>query len=114
MACSIEEWRKELEAVDLELVRLLNRRAQLALSLLNKLRTERLSLGDVQQDLDRLLIFLSTSPFLTPPPLDERALRRIFRQIISESMRKAASALAPNASESTSSPDGPDSEGRPS
>jgi len=89
MVCSIDEWRKELEAIDAELVRLLNRRVQLALDLLIVLRSEELTLGTPELDIERMTIFLSNWCVKTSPPLAKRAVQRILTDILQESQRVA-------------------------
>jgi chorismate mutase len=85
----LAEWRTELDVIDAEVISLLNRRVQLAAELLRILRGEALTLGDEEDDADRLLIMLYRSANLMNGPLDERALREIFRRINIESRRLA-------------------------
>jgi chorismate mutase len=85
----LAEWRTELDVIDAEVIFLLNRRAQLAMELLRILGTETLTLGDQEDDADRLLIMLYCGAKLMTDPLDERAVREIFRRINIESRRLA-------------------------
>ena len=66
----IEHWRKEIDEIDVELLRLLNIRARLALKV-----------GALKQ--------AAHLPFCDPEPgpLDERAVDKVFRRIIRESRR---------------------------
>jgi len=87
---SLDEWRQELREIDAELILLLGRRMELALQLLARLRSGSLTLGGLQDDLDRLGIFLYAEidePILLT--LDKRALLAIFRRIIIEEKRVA-------------------------
>jgi chorismate mutase len=85
----LAEWRTELDVIDAEVISLLNRRVQLSVELLRILRSEALTLGDAEDDADRLLITLYRSANLMNGPLDERAVREIFRCINIESRRLA-------------------------
>jgi len=87
---SLEEWLAELREVDAELIVLLHRRLQLALDLLLVFRHKDFTLGDLEDDINRLGIFLYAEiaePI--PPPLDEHSLQEIFQRIISEEKRLA-------------------------
>ena len=85
----IEEWRDELEAVDAEIIRLINRRAQLAIELLRLLRGEDLSVGSLGHDVDRLLILLYHGDGIVSPPLRKHEVMKLFGQISSECGRIA-------------------------
>ncbi len=54
MIHSFDDWREELRDVDAELISLLQRRLKLAIEFLHLLRTDELSLGDMDQDMLRL------------------------------------------------------------
>ncbi len=58
MPSHFKDWRDELENLDAELIRLLNRRVELATRLLQLLRREDLTLGLLEHDANRLLILL--------------------------------------------------------
>lgn len=85
-----DQWREELRDVDAELVSLIQRRVELAIGLLELLRTGELTLGDLEMDTVRLGVLLSTE-CEADTPLDEAALKKIFRRIINETKRLAAS-----------------------
>jgi len=85
----LAEWRTELDVIDAEVISLLNRRAQLAMELLRILGSETLTLGDPEDDADRLLIMLYCGAKLMTGPLDELAVHEIFRCINIESRRLA-------------------------
>ncbi len=90
----IAPWRNELDVIDAELVLLLNRRVRLAVEMLRFLRSETLTLGDADQDANRLLIMLYHDSGVGRLPLDAQALAEIFRRINIESSRLARRAIA--------------------
>jgi chorismate mutase len=79
----IDHWRKEIDDIDSELLRLLNMRARLALKV-----------GALKQaahipfcDPDRERSVLQRVQEMNAGPLDERAIGKLFRRIICESRR---------------------------
>ena len=78
---SIKERRTEIDAIDGELVRLLNLRAQLAVKVGESKRVEGLSLCDRAREREVIRRVCQSNR----GPLDERAVARIFRCIIRES-----------------------------
>jgi chorismate mutase len=79
----IDYWRKEIDDIDAELLRLLNMRARLALKV-----------GALKQaadipflDADRERSVLQRLQEINDGPLDERAVGKVFRRIIRESRR---------------------------
>ena len=83
---NIEHWRKEIDDIDAELLRLLNMRARLALKV-----------GALKQaadlpccDPDRERNVVKRLQEINPGPLDERAVGKVFRRIIRESRRVQA------------------------
>jgi len=79
----IEHWRKEIDDIDAELLRLLNMRARLALKV-----------GALKQaadlpfcDPDRERTVLQRLQEINNGPLGERAVGKVFRRIICESRR---------------------------
>jgi len=79
----IEHWRREIDDIDMELLRLLNMRARLALKV-----------GALKQaanipfcDPDRERSVLQRLQEINSGPLDERAVDKVFRRIIRESRR---------------------------
>lgn len=79
----IEHWRREIDDIDAELLRLLNMRARLALKV-----------GALKQaadipflDADRERSVLQRLQEINDGPLDERAVGKVFRRIIRESRR---------------------------
>lgn len=79
----IEHWRKEIDDIDDELLRLLNMRARIALRV-----------GALKQaadlpfcDPDRERTVLKRLQEINCGPLDERAVNKVFRRIIRESRR---------------------------
>ena len=93
---SLDDWRARLREIDAELIILLERRMQLAVELLALLRSEALTLGELEHDLDRLGIFLY-------PEIDDRlrglmdkqSLLEIFAPIIREQKRLAETLSEP-------------------
>ena len=79
----IEHWRKEIDDIDAELLRLLNMRARLALKLGALKHAADLPFCDP----DRERTVLQRVQEMNSGPLDERAVRKVFRRIICESRR---------------------------
>ena len=79
----IETWRKEIDEVDVELLRLLNIRARLALKVGALKKAASLPITD----LDRERVVLQRLQELNSGPLDDRAVDKLFRRIILESKR---------------------------
>ena len=86
----IEYWRKEIDDIDAELLRLLNMRARLALKV-----------GALKQaadlpccDPDRERSVLQRLQTINSGPLDERAIGKVFRRIICESRRLEEAGIA--------------------
>jgi chorismate mutase len=82
----IEHWRKEIDDIDTELLRLLNMRARLALKV-----------GAIKQashlpycDPERERCVLQRLQEINDGPLDQRAVGKVFRRIIRESRRVQA------------------------
>ncbi len=79
----IEHWRKEIDEVDAELLRLLNVRARLALKVGALKKAAHLPFCDP----DREQYVLSRLQHMNSGPLDGRAVYKLFRRIIRESRR---------------------------
>src|SRR5262245_59139900 len=79
----IEHWRKEIDEVDVELLRLLNVRARLALKVGALKKAQRMPFCDP----DREQYVLTRLQDLNTGPLDDRAIYKLFRRIIRESRR---------------------------
>ena len=79
----IEHWRKEIDEIDLELLRLLNVRARLALKVGALKKAASLPISDP----DRERVVLQRLQEMNSGPLDERAIDKLFRRIILESKR---------------------------
>ena len=80
---NIEHWRKEIDEIDDEILRLLNMRARLALKVGVLKREAQLPLCDPVRERS-VLLRLSQ---LNSGPLDDRAVTKLFRRIIRESRR---------------------------
>ena len=79
----IDHWRKEIDDIDAELLRLLNMRARLAMKVGALKQAAHLPFCDP----DRERSVLQRLQELNAGPLDERAVGRVFRRIIRESRR---------------------------
>ena len=79
----LEDWRKEIDALDHQLLTLLNRRAECAIEIGRIKRA-------IEQPIfvpEREMSILSRILELNAGPMDAEAVRRIFQQIIDESRR---------------------------
>jgi len=76
----IEELREEIDEIDEQILELLNRRAELAVSI-GQVKTER-SLPLVDEERERELLEELTGE--NPGPLPEEAVARIFKRIVEE------------------------------
>ena len=83
----IGDWRREIDEIDGELLRLLNRRAEVASRVLALKRNAGLAICDPQRELD----VVCRAREGNPGPLDGPAIERIFRCIVHE-VRKAEEA----------------------
>ena len=90
---TIDEWRTEIDNVDNELLRLLNQRIQLAAIIGRLKQAASLPLSDVERE--RAL--LARLRRINAGPLDDQAVSSIFQQIIFETLRMEAHAIAPEA-----------------
>ena len=79
----IDHWRKEIDDIDAELLRLLNMRARLALKVGALKQASNLPFCDP----DRERNVLQRLKEINCGPLDERAVGKVFRRIICESRR---------------------------
>jgi len=79
----IEHWRKEIDDIDAELLRLLNMRARLALKVGAMKQTLNLPFCDPERE----RVVLQRLQEINCGPLDERAVGKVFRRIIRESRR---------------------------
>jgi len=79
----IEHWRREIDDIDAELLRLLNMRARLALKVGALKQAAHLPFCDPERE----RTVLQRLQQLNPGPLDERAVDKVFRRIIRESRR---------------------------
>jgi chorismate mutase len=80
---SIERWRKEIDSIDEELIRLLNERSKCAIEL-GRIKRE---LGLPIYSPDRESEVIAHVKSINPGPLDSHAVRRLFERIIDESRR---------------------------
>lgn len=80
---SIERWRKEIDSIDDELIRLLNERSKCAIEL-GRIKRE---LGLPIYSPDRESEVIAHVESINTGPLDSPAVRRLFERIIDESRR---------------------------
>jgi chorismate mutase-like protein len=78
---NIEYWRAEIDEVDRELLRLLNRRARLAAKVGKLKRAAGLPLSDPERE----QLVLRQLQKANTGPLEPRAINKLFRRIIRES-----------------------------
>jgi len=90
MVAAIERWRDEIDAIDAELLHLLNRRAGIALDVGRRKRGAGLPLRDAKRERQ----ILTRARSLTRGPLGPAAIERLFRAILAESRRVARRTLA--------------------
>ena len=88
----IEHWRNEIDEIDVQLLRLLNMRARLALKVGALKKAKQLPFSDP----DREQYVLTRMRDLNTGPLDDRAVHKLFRRIIRESRRIQLDAPAAN------------------
>lgn len=79
----IDQWRNDIDQIDLELVELLNRRSQCAIEIV-KIKNER-NLGIYDPEREEEVIRLVQGA--TRGPLSRAAIKRLFERIIDESRR---------------------------
>jgi chorismate mutase-like protein len=82
----IDHWRKEIDDIDVELLRLLNMRARLALKVGALKQSANLPFCDPERE----RYVLQRLQDINDGPLDVRAVGRLFRRIIRESRRVQA------------------------
>lgn len=90
MVAAIERRRDEIDAIDAELLGLLNRRAALALEVGRRKRGAGLPLRDIHRERRILARALEENP----GPLSAAAVERLFRAILAESRRLARRRLS--------------------
>jgi chorismate mutase len=79
----IEDWRAEIDSIDNELLRLINRRARLAVKVGMFKQKAGLPLCDRHRERE----VLARAQCVNLGPLDDQAVAKIFRRIIYESRR---------------------------
>jgi len=86
---SIEEWRLEIDAIDSDLLTLLNQRASLAVRVGQSKRLTGIALYDPAREQE----VIERACKANPGPLDEQAIEELFGCIIRESRRIEACAM---------------------
>jgi chorismate mutase len=79
----ISDWRRRIDELDLDLVRLLNERVQCAIEIGKIKRSRQIAVYDPQRE--ESVLELATRS--NSGPLDEAGIRRLFENIIDESRR---------------------------
>lgn len=85
----IEHWRKEIDDIDSELLRLLNMRARLAIKVGVLKQAAHIPFCDPERE----RTVLQRLQAINAGPLDERAVGKVFRRIIRESRRVETSSV---------------------
>jgi chorismate mutase len=85
----IEDWRMEIDEIDQELLRLLNRRAHMATEVGMLKRSAGIAIQDPQRERDVIARVCCANA----GPLDGQAVKRLFRHIIRESKRVEEAAV---------------------
>lgn len=80
---TIDDYRKEINRLDSELLRIFNERASLALKI-GEIKKER---GIAVYDPEREKRIFETMSKANPGPLENEAIRRLFERVIDESRR---------------------------
>lgn len=80
---NLEEWRRHIDAIDDQLLKLLNKRVQLVLQIGQEKRARQLPIYAPEREAHIIERLLASNP----GPLDEQAVRRIFESILGESRR---------------------------
>ncbi len=76
----LDEWRKRIDEIDQQLVKLLNERAQCAVEIGHIKKRLRQPAWQPQREMDILRHVVKSNP----GPLDDAAIRRLFERIIDE------------------------------
>ncbi|HEV2386937.1 MAG TPA: chorismate mutase [Candidatus Acidoferrales bacterium] len=87
----IEDWRRQIDAIDAKLLRLLARRARVAAEIAACKKVAGLALRST----DRERQIVARACGANADPLDRPAIERLFRRIILESRRAAARSRTP-------------------
>jgi chorismate mutase len=95
MVAAIERWRDEIDAIDAELLSLLNRRAGVALEVGRRKQGAGLPLRDAKRERE----ILARARGMTHGPLGPAAIERLFRAILAESRRVARHTLSRKSAE---------------
>jgi chorismate mutase len=82
-AQDISDWRERIDALDLELVRLLNERAHCAIEIGKIKRTRHIPIYDPKRE-EQIIEIVQRH---NNGPLDSEGIRRLFERIIDESRR---------------------------
>jgi chorismate mutase-like protein len=88
---SIEDWRRRIDEIDVQLVRLLNERSRCAMEIGQLKRAANLPL--YQPERERAV--LENAEKVNPGPLPDTAIRRLFERILDEARSVERTAMHP-------------------
>jgi chorismate mutase len=80
---NLEAWRRQIDAIDDQMLKLLNKRAQIALQIGREKRARKLAIYAPERETQIIERVIASNQ----GPLDEQAVRRIFESIVGESRR---------------------------
>jgi chorismate mutase-like protein len=89
----IQDWRRKIDEIDEELVRLLNERSRCAIEVGKLKHTAQLPLYQPEREKE----ILSRVTRVNPGPLPDTAIRRLFERILDEARAVERSAMGPDA-----------------
>ena len=86
---TINDWRSQIDAIDAELLRLLNKRAQIVREVASLKREQNAPVCDPERERELIRSLCGSNA----GPLDDQAVNTIFRSIIDESRRTQTSVI---------------------
>jgi chorismate mutase len=88
---SIEDWRRRIDEIDAQLVRLLNERSRCAMEIGHLKRAANLPLYQPEREQE----ILEKAEKVNPGPLPDTAIRRLFERILDEARSVERTAMHP-------------------
>lgn len=89
---SIEDWRRRIDEIDAQLVRLLNERSQCAMEIGHLKRAANLPVYQPERERE----VLANAERVNPGPLPDTAIRRLFERILDEARSVERAAMHPS------------------
>jgi chorismate mutase len=89
---SIEDWRRRINEIDAQLVRLLNERSRCAMEIGHLKRAANLPLYQPERERE----VLENAEKVNPGPLPDTAIRRLFERILDEARSVERTAMHPD------------------